>query len=53
MCDEHFNDSHLNDFIRENAVSERCDYCGRTESTDCAARFDDVADFIREAVQTE
>lgn len=53
VCDDHFNDSHLNDFIRENAVSERCDYCRRVEDINCAALFDDVAEFIREAVQTE
>lgn len=53
VCDQCFSDEAIAAYVRENVVSEKCDFCGRTADEPIAAIADDVAGLIMDGVKTE
>src|SRR5947208_13486776 len=53
VCDCCFEDYAIKDFIRANAVANRCSYCNRQSKEPIAAEVDDVIEFIAEGINTE
>jgi hypothetical protein len=53
VCHHCFEDYAVKAFIKDNAVRNRCDYCGRRSRKTIAASMTDVLDFISEGVNVE
>jgi hypothetical protein len=46
ICSDCFTDETIKNFIKENATSAKCDYCGKKSRKKMAAKFDDVMGVI-------
>lgn len=55
VCDKCFGDYALQEYIRENAVSDTCDYCGRSsdDNNSIAAQLHEVVAFILQGIRYE
>jgi len=54
VCDKCFGDYALQEYIRENAVSDTCDYCGRSsDDNEIAAQLHEVVGFILQGIRYE
>lgn len=54
MCDQCIGDEELKEFIRDNAASHTCSFCGRTSETELiAADADSVAELVSRYVLSE
>ena len=53
VCEACIEDEALQEVVRENAISEECDYCGRTAETPIACEISDILERIRYAINQE
>lgn len=53
VCDTCFSDPALIAYVKDNAIENECDFCGRKEGRPIAASADEVVDLIMESIRTE
>jgi len=53
VCDECVDEEALKEFIRDNAVSESCDFCGRESDEPIACDFDDFKEVIAAGIAVD
>ena len=53
VCSQCFDDEFIEDFIKENAVSKKCSYCGNESNELISADILEVASFIEDGLRSE